>query len=132
MLVDQSSVGKRRKLSPMLFLRIGWSMLRRRWLSLSVAAITSVVVSVVASKPMKEEVWKASTLLLYTAPSVPDSVGSLESTFSLANVSGFATSRPVMTRVVEELALPFPAELLGNVVKVETSRLTTTVFLSLE
>lgn len=127
-----STIGKRRKLSPTVLLRIGWSVLRRRWFALSIAAFGSLVVAVVGSQPLKQEVWKASTLLLYTAPSVPNTVGALESTFSLANVSGFATCRPVMTRVVDQLELPVPPELLGSMIEVETSRLTTTVFMSLE
>ena len=54
--------------------------------------------------------------------------GSLE----LENMSGFATSRPVLQTVKDDFQLEFPVSLLEGMVQVETSRNTQTIFFAME
>ena len=120
-----------KKFSPKIILRILWSMVRRRWLLLGMAFVIALGVGAFASKPLTKKVWKATGVLLYTPPTIPEEVESLTDSVSLTNVSGLATSRSVLLRVKENLSLAFPVALLAKALKVETSRNSSTVFFSL-
>lgn len=126
------SIGKPQKLSIKLILRIVWSMLRRRWWLMGIAFVIALVAGAFGSKPVTEKVWKASALLLYTAPRVPDSIGTIAESVDLANMSGFVTSYPVLSKINDTLGGGFPVPLLEKSVTVETSRMTKTLFMTLE
>jgi len=126
------SIGKPQKLSLKLILRIVWSMLRRRWWLMGISFVIALVAGAFGSKPVTEKVWKASALLLYTAPRVPDSIGTIAKSVELANMSGFVTSYPVLSKVNDALGGTFPVPLLEKSISVETSRMTKTLFLALE
>lgn len=125
-------VGKPQKLNPKLLLRVLWSMLRRRWLLLGFAAVIALVAGALGSKPLTEKVWKATALLLYTPPKVPDEIGTIAKSVELANMSGFVTSRPVLTKVNDALGGTFPVPILEQSVTAETSRMTKTLFLAMQ
>lgn len=127
---NQPTVGPK-KFNPKLLLRIVWSMLRRRWLCLGIAFIVSLVFGGIGSGPLTKKTWKATAVLLYTPPTIPESVETIASSVSLANVAGFANTEPVLKQIKENLELPFPATLLNQALKVESSRNTSTVFFAL-
>lgn len=125
-------VGRPKKINPKLIVRIVWSMLRRRWWLLGIAFVGSIVVGAFASKPITEKVWKATTVLLYTPPTVPDKVMAIRKSLELANMAGFVTSRAVLDAANETLGGEFPVPLLEKAITAETSRTTMTVFLAIE
>ncbi len=115
-----------------LMLRIVWSILRRRWLPIGLACVIAFIAGAFGSKPLTEKVWRAQCLLLYTAPSVDNDIASMRDTLELANVSGLATSRPVLYEIKDELGLDLPTPLLAKALKVETQRKQNTVFVTLD
>lgn len=129
--IDQE-IGRPQRIGPKLILRVVWSMLRRRWWLLGLAFVFSVVVGVLASVPLTQKVWKATTVLLYTPPKVPDEVGTITKSLELANMAGFVTSRSVLDAANETLGGEFPVPLLEKAITAETSRTTMTVFLAIE
>ncbi|MEM7311928.1 MAG: hypothetical protein AAF497_02130, partial [Planctomycetota bacterium] len=131
LIAPDPSVGEAGKPDPKLLIRVVWSMLRRRWLPIATCFVFSLVVAALSSKPMAEQVWKSSGVLLYTPPSVPDKIGAMKKSVELANMSGFVTCGPVLERVKEEMGLAIHPSLIENVVTVETSRMTKTVFISM-
>ena len=125
-------VGRQQRLDPRLILRILWSMLRRWWLQLAAAFVIALVLGAYGARSQKEEIWKATGLMLYTPPAIPDEIRSLQGSVELANMSGLATTRPVLQRVVDDLELACPATLLEQVVDVTTTRSSKTIFISVE
>lgn len=130
-ITELPKIGQPNRLDPKIILRVLWSIFRRRWLLIGLGLVISLAVGAVLSKSMNEKVWKATTVMLYTAPDVPDEIESLGKSLELSNMSGFANCMPVVDTIKERSGFGFPSALVSSSLNVETSRTTNTIFVSL-